>query len=818
MKVPVRWLKEIVPVELPTAEIAHRLTMAGLAVEAIEEIGAGWDDIFVGSVERVEQHPNADRLVLATVAAGEHHLTVVTGAPNIAAGQKVALAIAGARLVDGYSDEHRVVTLKPSSIRGVRSEGMVCSEKELGLTDEHAGILVLQPDAPVGAPLKEHLGDEVLEFEITPNMVHAFSIVGIARELAALTETEAALPPLADLSSVERSGSLVRIDAPDLCARYVGVVIEGVSVEPSPEWMQRRLSAVGVRPINNIVDITNYVMLEWGQPLHAFDRTFLAEGRIIVRRAAKDERMETLDHIDRELSEDTLVIADAERAVAIAGVMGGVDSEISDDTTSILLESASFNMLNVRRTARVQRLRTEASSRFERGVDPNLAWIATERAAKLILDLNPGATVTLLADEYPAPRESREVVMPRGEIMRLLGVDYPDETIMGILTRLDFQPEMVEIDGEPAIRTVAPTYRSDITQKADIVEEVARIVGYESLPETLPVGQTAPVSIDPTLELVRAVQDRLSAAGLNEIITYPMLNDEDLTALDPAGREQPGRLGTYANSGRPLVAARNPLRSEWQYMRPTMLPALLRNLSENVKFNETVTVFETGRVYLPQGIDELPDERRTLAVGMTGTLNRVDLHDRQREVDFLDLKGVLDALFSEIGADVVSFRQTGHPSLHPGRAADILTGGNVIGIAGELHPAVAERFGIRREQRVSVAEIDLSLVEEHALRPFRYRSVSRYQPVEQDFAVVVAEETPAADVHHALADAAGPLAVSVTLFDVYRGAAIGDGIKSIAFRVAFAAPDRVLNDSDLEKIRRRIERQLSAKVGGQLRA
>jgi phenylalanyl-tRNA synthetase beta chain len=817
MKVPVRSLREMVPVNLSMAEIAHRLTMAGLAVESIEQIGARWDDIYVGVVERVEQHPNADRLVLATVTAGEHHLTVVTGAPNIASGQKVALAIAGARLVDGYSDEPRTVTLKPSTIRGVRSEGMVCSEKELGLSDEHAGILVLEPDAPIGVPLKEYLGDEVMEFEITPNMVHAYSIVGIARELAALTATPALLPTLADLSGSERADGLVRIDAPDLCSRYIGVVIEGIRVEPSPDWMQRRLTAVGVRPINNIVDVTNYVMLEWGQPLHAFDREHLAEGRIIVRRAEPGERMESLDHIERQLSDDTLVIADAERAVAIAGVMGGVDSEIADDTTTILLESASFNMLNVRRTARAQRLRTEASSRFERGIDPNLAWTATCRAVELITELNPNAHVTLVADEYPVRREPRTVIMPRGEIKRLLGVDYPDETVIGVLERLDFQPELIEVDGEPAVRATVPTYRSDISLKADLVEEVARIVGYELLPETLPVGQTAPVFIDPTLEMIRAVQDRLVAAGLTEIITYPMISEEDLVALDPDRDTAPDRLGAFARPDQELVTALNPLRSEWQHMRPTMFPALLRNVAENVKFSPYVAVFETGRVYVPAGIDQLPDERRTLAVAITGVVERADLYGAEREVDYFDIKGVLDATLPGIGAEYVRFRSTRHPSLHPGRAAEIVAGGVVIGVAGEIHPRVAEHFGINREQRVAVAEIDLVLLSEHALRPFRYRPISRHQPVEQDFAIVVDEGTPAGDVDASLREAAGPLATSISLFDVYRGESVGTGKKSLAFRIAFAAPDRTLSDSDLEKIRRRIERQIQKQVGGQLR-
>ncbi|HET7092883.1 MAG TPA: phenylalanine--tRNA ligase subunit beta, partial [Thermomicrobiales bacterium] len=372
MRVPLRWLSEFVEIDLTPAELARRLTMAGLEAEKIEIIGEGWDKVYVGSVERVEPHPDADRLVLATVDAGEHRLTVVTGAPNIRQGQKVALALAGARLIDGHSEGQVYKTLKPSAIRGVRSEGMVCSEKELGLSDEHEGILVLPADAPVGAPLADYLGDVVIEFEITPNLVHAFSIIGIAREAAAVLDEPLRLPDVPDLEAAPQGATdLIEVADPDLCSRYVAVVIDGVEVGPSPEWLTRRLTAAGLRPINNLVDVTNYVMLEWGQPLHAFDRDQLAGGRIVVRRARPGEPLETLDHQQRQLTDEMLVIADAERAVGIAGVMGGVDSEVSDATAAIVLESANFNMTSIRHTARALRLRTDASARFERGLDPN---------------------------------------------------------------------------------------------------------------------------------------------------------------------------------------------------------------------------------------------------------------------------------------------------------------------------------------------------------------------------------------------------------------------------------------------------------------
>lgn len=818
MKVPVRWLKELVPTDLSAAEIGHRLTMAGLEAESITEIGASWDKVYVGVVERVEPHPNADRLVLATVHAGEHRLTVVTGAPNIAEGQKVALALAGARLIDPYAEELKLFTLKPSTIRGVRSEGMVCSEKELGISAEHEGIMVLDPDAPVGVPLKEYLGDQVLEFEITPNLVHAFSMVGIARELAALTALPVHYPALADLEAGHDSQGLVTVDAPDLCPRYVGVVIENVRVEPSPGWMQRRLNAAGIRPINNLVDVTNYVMVEWGQPLHAFDRTFLREGRIVVRRARPGERIETLDHVDRELDPDTLVIADAERAVAIAGVMGGVDSEVRDDTTTILLESATFDMLSIRKTRRAQRLRTEASSRFERGLDPNLAWTAVQRAVALIQELIPEARVTAVADVYSSPRRPFSLAMPRSEIPRLLGVDYPDEVVLDVLSRLEFQPELRTVDGVRSVVVQVPTYRSDVSIKADLVEEVARIVGYHTLPEELPRGQTVPVEIDPMRRLEGAVQDTLAAAGLTQIITYPMVDDTTLEALMPGARSLPDRYGFYPRPELDLVSAVNPLRPEWSMMRPSLLPTVLKNVAENLKFNPAVAVFETGRVYLPRGVDELPDERRTACLAFAGEQRRLDLYHRPREVDYFDAKGAVEALLARLGAREVAFGPIRHPSLHPGRAAEVTSHGRAVGIVGELHPTVASQFGIPGDTRVAVAEVDLQALSEVGLEPIDYHPVSSFQPSEQDFAVVVDEDVPAADVEAAVRAGAGSLATDVRLFDVYRGPAIGPGKKSLAFRVTLSAPDRMLEERELERVRGRIEAQVARRVGGALRA
>ncbi len=813
MKIPRSWLRDFVESALAPEDLAHRLTMAGLEAEKIEHVGSDWAKIYVGSVQRVERHPNADRLVLAEIDAGEHRLTVVTGAPNIAPGQKVALALAGARLIDGHAEGRQYTTLKPGVIRGIRSEGIVCSEKELGLSEEHAGILVLEPEAPVGQPLSAWLGDTVIEFEITPNLVHAFSVLGIAREAAALTGAPLNAPPTADLSPAGNE-VLVRVDAPDLCRRYAGVVIEGVNVGPSPAWLTRRLTAAGLRPVNNIVDITNYVMLEWGQPLHAFDHTRLREGRIVVRRAAPGETIETLDHQGRELSSDMLVIADAERAVAIAGVMGGVDSEVDDATTTILLESANFDMKSVRRTARTLKLRTDASARFERGLDPNLVVDAAARATRLILDLCPGSRVTEVRDVYPVPVLPSDLTLPFTEIERLLGVRYEAATVLDVLTRLGFAPALHGEGDRATLRVTVPTYRQDVTLPADVVEEVARVVGYEALPETLPAGRAVPIRRDPMHRLQAAARGVLTAAGFDETITYVTVSEAMLGALAPAE----GAAGFVHQAPlADLLRLRNPLQSDRALLRPTLLPALAEIAASNLKHEPGVRLFELARVYLPRGRDTLPREPSVAALVTAGRREPVSRFGTEGEMDFFDLKGALEALLSGLGVRDPRFEQTQHAALHPGRAAALCVGDQRLALLGELRPDIADRLdlGVRR---VAVAEIDLDALLNHLNRTPAEVRVPRFLPVQQDFAVVVAEETPAADVERALQAGAGALATGISLFDIYRGPQLGEGRKSLAYRVTFTAPDRALTDTELDKVRGRIAKVLAQRVDGALRA
>lgn len=816
MQVPVRWLKEFVETDLSTEEIAHRLTMAGLEAEGITRIGEEWERVFVGEVVDVSPHPDADRLVLAHVIAGEHDLTVVTGAPNIEAGQRVPLALAGAELIDAYSEEPRRRKLKPSKIRGVRSEGMVCSEKELGLSDEHEGILVLEPDAPLGAPLREYLGDDVIEFEITPNLVHAFSILGIARELAALLGKPARQLEVADLSTVPRADERVEIAAPEHCGRFTYTLIENATVEPSPTWLQRRLIAAGLRPINNYVDISNYVMLEMGHPTHPFDADKLASERIIVRLARPGEKITTIDHVERELDEQILVIADEERPVGIAGVMGGVETEITEPTQSILLESAWFQPKTIRYATRTLKLNSDASARFGRDIDPNGASIAAARIVELVKQVDPNARVVRFADQFIAPRERRTVELPYGEIERLLGMTIPIERVIDIFERLDLQPEVVGSTDSQVIVTHPPTYRNDINLPADLVEEAIRIHGYDQLPETIISGTAVQVSRDPARLVDQIVQNALVEAGLQQVQTYTMINDDDLRRLSISGDQIPDVLGGYPRPESDYIRATNPLRSDWTLMRPTMIPSLLRIVAENLKFSDRVAIFETARTYQPEPESELPDERRAVALALSGRRASFDIHHPESdELDFFDARGAIETVIERIGEHDVAFARVEHPSMHPGRTAAIQLDGVQVGVVGEIHPLVGEHFGI--ERRTAVAELDLVSFAATIQENWRVQQVGRHQPIRQDFAVVVDESVEAAAVRDAILKGAGFLASEAILFDIFRGESIGTGNKSLAFRVTFAAPDRQPAEHEIERARDRIAKSVAEQVGGSLR-
>ncbi|HYI24423.1 MAG TPA: phenylalanine--tRNA ligase subunit beta, partial [Thermomicrobiales bacterium] len=652
MKVPYRWLKDYVATNLSPEELARRMTMAGLEAEKLTRIGDDWNNVFVGEVIAVNQHPDADRLVLADVEAGVHRLTVVTGAPNIAAGQKVALALAGARLIDGYSEELKYKTLKPGTIRGVKSEGMVCSEKELGISGEHEGILVLEPDAPAGVPLAEYLGDTVIEFEITPNLVHAFSVFGIAREAGAIVDAPVTPPNVSDLSTIPGVTDMIRIDAPDLCRRYHAIVIDGVEVAPSPAWMARRLTHAGVRPVNNLVDVTNYVMLELGQPLHAFDLSFVEGEQIIVRAAEPGECMETLDHRERELDGGEILICDAVKPIGLAGVMGGVNSEIVDSTTSILLEAANFDMVSIRRTARAQKLQTDASSRFGRGIDPELAGQANARTAQLVLELCPNARIRCTQDVYPNPPVKRTLNVPIDSVESILGMQVEPATMVSILERLGFDPQLT---GGDVLHVSIPSWRSDVSIKEDIVEEVARVEGYDALPATLIVGTTPLVERDATYIAERLVREILVASGAYEGRGYVTMSEAD---IERWSLNEQGGLG-HALGDVPLVRLRNAIPADDDILRPSILPRLVASVASNLKHERTVRLFEIGHVYLGTDPDLLPREPSTIGIAFAGFREPFDRFnprpDNSHHLDYFDVRGVIDIILDRFGLGDAGF-------------------------------------------------------------------------------------------------------------------------------------------------------------------
>lgn len=815
MNVPYRWLSDLVNTGLSAPELAHRLTMAGLEAEKLTSIGDGWDRVFVGQVVSVSPHPDADRLVLAEVDAGEHRLTVVTGAPNIAEGQKVALAVAGARLVDAYANQPKLKTLKPGAIRGIRSEGMVCSEKELGLSDEHEGILVLDEDAPVGVPLAEYLGDTVIEFEITPNLVHAFSILGIAREAAALTGSAVNPPELADLSLIDQVGGLVNIEAPDLCARYAALRIEGIEIGPSPGWIARRLSAAGIRPISNVVDVTNYVMLETGQPLHAFDTRVIHGGRIGVRRSRPGESLETLDHQVRELPPDTLLIVDGETALGLAGIMGGVDSEVVDSTTSILIESANFDMASIRASSRALRLRTDASARFERGLDPELVGLALARAASLIQEVCPDARLVDMQDVYPQPEVPRTISLLTAKVDALLGMHIEPVVMVEVLRRLGFTAELTE--GDMTLTTIVPSWRSDVTIAEDIIEEVARIVGYEQLPATLPTGRLPHVERDPQFLAERKLRRVMVAAGAFECRGYVTLGEAELNRWSVLGH------GGFAHAvaADSLVRLRNAVQADQDVLRPSIIPNLVKSLSENRKHERSVRLFEMGHVFLAAGPGILPDEPATLGIAYAGRRERFDRFHPERDgaddLDFFDLKGVVEAVLETMGASHTMWERSHHPALHPGRAAALVLDGSRIGAVGEVRPDLARTLGVE-DVRLSIAELNLESLLTLTTGTDTPIHVDRFLPVEQDFAIVVDKTIAAAEVGAALRRAAGPLLTGLVLFDVFAGEQLGHGKRSLAYRLTFTAPDRALTDAELTKVRKRIERTITQDLGATLRA
>ncbi len=874
MRVPISWLKDFVDIAMPVDQLAERLTLSGLEVAEIERVGVEgaelpWDPekIVIGNILEVRQHPNADRLVLADVDYGatEPH-TVVTGAPNLFPykGQgrlphplKGVYAQEGAELYDGHAESKVKMKLKGRPVRGVMSDAMLCSEKELGLSDEHEGIIILPDDAPVGAPLRDYLGDAVLDIDVLPNMARALSILGVAREVAALTGATLRMPEIA----LEATGpaiegrAQVTVETPDLCPRFTATLIEGVAIGPSPLWMQRRLTLAGMRPIYNIVDVTNYVMLELGQPSHAFDADKVANQHLIVRLARPGERLETLDGKQHSFGDQgpgargqgsgirdqgsgatesgtltpdprpptPLLVCDPDGPSSIAGVMGGARSEVGEATTRVLLEAAIWEPTTIRRTARALKLPSEASRRFERGVDYELPPLMQRRALSLMQQIAGGTVAQGMIDVYSRPWQNVVLDLPPREIQRILGITLTVEEIAGLLRPLGFGCEV--LSDANVVRVTVPSFRQDVTLLADLCEEVARMYGYDNIPTTMLADELPEQQANPSLELEEKTRDVLVGAGLDEAITYSLTNMASVAKVSPRDADPAAHLKLA-----------NPIAPEREYLRRSVLVTLLEALALNLRERERVLLFEIGRVYLPVAGQLLPDQPRRLAIAMAGARTpRSWLTPSPEPMDFFDLKGVVETLLARLNlADQVRFAPlTDDPRFHPGRAAALVGGQGsgvrgqestsrplapdprTLGVLGELHPDARDRLELD-VPRALAAELDLEQLVALA-QPTTYRPISRFPATTQDLAVIVNLAVPTDRVAAVIRKYAGADLESLDLFDVYEGPQVGVGKRSLAYRLTFRSIERTLSDADVNKVRAKIVRGLESEVGAAIR-
>ena len=802
MKVPLSWLRQYVDVNIAASELAHRLTMAGVEVGEVEETG-GWSEVYVGSVTSVRPHPNADRLRLCTITTGTDAMEVVCGAPNVAEGQKICFARVGAYLYNAHS--RRQETLAAASIRGVESQGMICSELELGLGEDHTGIIVLPEDAPLGEPLSDYLGDTILDLELTPNRLDCLSMLGVAHEVAALTGGKVREPEIQYAESGPSVGERVSISIahPDLCHRYTATVIDGVRIGPSPQWLQDRLTRAGLRPISNVVDVTNFVMLEYNQPLHAFDLDTVKEATVIVRRAGPGEKLTTLDGVDRDLTTDNLVIADANDPIGLGGVIGGANSEIGSYTSTVLLESANFNASNNRETATSMGLRTEATLRFEKGLRPELAPMALRRATALIQEVAGGTVAPGFIDVYPEPPDSPPTVtLTTRRLKQSLGMDVGLEQAQSALDLLGFACTTTP----DSLVVTIPWWRNDVNIEDDLVEEVIRVIGYDAVP-TVMLSTPIPFhSRTQAITLRDDIKDLLVAGGMQEIINYPLASSELLE-----------RIGLN-DSAAPAMRIANPMSSTHEFLRPTLQAGLLTILAAN-QSNGTgpFRLFEAGRVFLPRSGD-LPDEAETVAgvlAGRRGGVSWLADPGSDGDMDFYDAKGIVELLLDrwDIGA---SWELGEHPVYQPGRCAVVKSGSTVLGYVGEIHPSIKERFDLN-SGGVAGFELDLrALLSALPESERRFESLPRFPVATRDLALVLPVDVPAGRVTELILR--NRLIQRAELFDIYSGDNLAPGTKSLAFHVHLQAADRTLTNEEVDKSVDGLLRNLEREVGATLRS
>lgn len=804
MKLSLNWLREFVDVDLPVPELARRLIDATAEVEGWETIGENWDPerIRVAEVVAVEPHPNADRLRLVTVNDGAARQQVVCGAPNVAVGQKIAFATEGAELFDGHTGERAKLKLRP--IRGVDSAGMVLSEKELGLSDDHEGILVLPDDAVPGRPLVEQLGDIVFDISTWANRADLLGVMGFGRETAAITGKVLREPTREHGESGCRAEDFVTvtIEAPDLCRRFTASVTENVTIGPSPAWMQERLLKAGMRPINNVVDITNYVMLETGQPLHAFDYDLVRGKQLIVRRAEQGEKLVTLDGVEREFDSEMLLICDGEGPVSIGGVMGGGSSEVNENTRTVLLEAANFKPGGVRRTSAYLKLRSEASLRIEKGLGREMPVYAQHRALHFFEQFAGGTVAAGLVDVYPGREPARTIIVEAARIEQVLGIPIPTEDVRRILTDLGFVCHFVP-PGKYSVQP--PDWRPDVEIADDVIEDIGRIYGYDKLPTTMLRGRLPEPEPDPVRDLRERVRDLAASLGFQETISYTLTDRQRLERMIPASdtiRSNP--LGVV-----------NPVAAQHTFLRTSLRPSVLETYASNRRHEDgALRIFELGFEYLPVEAD-LPHERPMLCAVLGGTREGRWSQASGDRLDFFDAKGMVEALLRNLGmtatwAPVTEF------GLLPGHTAEALIGKDPVGIVGQVHPDHAAMFDIL--EPVFLIELSVEALARHLPERPAYTAPSRFPEVHQDLALIVDAATPAGRVLELVrSHRSGTIRIGANIFDEYRGKGVPEGKKSLAIALRFQAADRTLTDADVAKVQSGLLMRLGKEFGATVR-
>ena len=805
MNTSLSWIKAYVPdLDVTAQEYTDAMTLSGTKVEGYEKLDADLDKIVIGQIEKIEKHPDADKLIICQVNVGTETVQIVTGAPNVKEGDKVPVVLDGGRVAGGHEPGQRVaggIKIKKGKLRGVESCGMMCSIEELG-SDRNMypeapeyGIYIFGDDAVVGESAIKALGldDVVFEYEITSNRVDCFSVVGIAREAAATFGKEFHPPVVTPTGNDEDVNDYikVRVENTDLCPRYCARVVKNIKIGPSPKWMQRRLASVGIRPINNLVDITNYVMEEYGQPMHAYDLDTIAGHQIVVRNAEKGEKFVTLDGQEREMDDSVLMICDGEKAVGIAGIMGGENSMITDHVQTMLFEAACFDGTNIRKSSKKVGLRTDASGKFEKGLDPNNAQAAIDRACQLVEEMGAGEVVGGMVDVYGKKKEPVRVPFDADAINALLGTDIPEADMLGYFEKIG-----LEYDAD-AKEVIAPTFRHDLFRLADLAEEVARFYGYDNIPTTLPSGEATTGKLSFKNRVEDVAKDIAEFCGFSQGMTYsfesPKVFDKLLLDEDDVLRQ--------------AIPIMNPLGEDYSIMRTISLNGMLTSLATNYnRRNKNVRLYEMGNIYLPKSLPltELPDERMQFTLGMYG------------EGDFFSMKGIVEEFFEKVG---LHKKETYDPNagknfLHPGRQANIIYEGRVVGYLGEVHPQVADNYGIG--ERAYVAVIDMPEIVELATFDRKYEGIAKYPAVSRDISMVVPKDILVGQIEEVIEKKGGAYLESYKLFDLYEGAQIKPGFKSVAYSITFRAKDRTLEEADVSAAMKKILKALE-EMGIELR-